>query len=75
MENQIVTFASMTNAMKARDLLRSHKIPSKLIRTPAKLRKGSCGYSLVIGGKYEGALSLIRDKGIPYKGVFADDGA
>ncbi len=71
MEN-IITFASMTNAMKARELLRGHKIPTRLIRTPAPLRKGSCGYSLVVPNRFTRAAELLQMKGIPYKGVFAD---
>lgn len=69
----IITFASMTNAMKARELLKQHRIPSRMIRTPAKLRKGSCGYSLAIGHDFSKAQQLIIDKGIPYKGIYADD--
>ena len=56
MEN-IITFASVTNAMKAKELLRQHRIASRVIRTPAKLRRGSCGYSLVIPKRFsEGHL-------------------
>ncbi len=69
----IITFASVTNAMKARELLRRHNIPSRMIRTPAKLRKGSCGYSLAVGRDFEKATQLIVNHNIPYKGIYADD--
>lgn len=71
MEN-IITFASMTNAMKAKELLRSNNIPTRMIRTPARLRKGSCGYSLVVPNRFTRAVELLQMKGIPYKGIFAD---
>ena len=71
MEN-IITFASMTNAMKAKELLRSHKIPARMIRTPAHLRRGSCGYSLVVPNRFTRAVELLQMKRIPYKGIFAD---
>ncbi len=75
MDNRIITFTSMTNAMRARDLLRKHRFSARLVRTPARLRKGSCGYSLIIGGNPDRAASLLRERKIPFGGVFADDGA
>ncbi len=51
MEN-IIAFASMTNAMKAKDMLRQNGISARLIRTPANLRRGSPtrGYLRVTAG-------------------------
>ncbi len=72
MEN-IITFPSMTAALKARDALRRHKIPSGMMRTPARLRKGSCGYSLSVGKQLDRAVEILKRNNIPYKGVFADD--
>ena len=72
MEN-IITFASVTNAMKAKDLLRQHRIASRVIRTPAKLRRGSCGYSLVIPKRFSEAAELVRSSRIPYRGIYAAD--
>ena len=72
MEN-IITFASMTNAMRAKEALNKSRIYSRLIRTPARLRKGSCGYSLVIPKHFDEAAELIRGSRIPYRGIFADD--
>ena len=71
MEN-IITFASVTNAMKAKELLRQHRIASRVIRTPAKLRRGSCGYSLVIPKRFSEAAELVERSGIPYRGIYAD---
>ena len=72
MEN-IITFPSMTAALKARDTLRRHKIAAGMMRTPARYRKGSCGYSLSIGRELDRALEILNSSRIPYKGVFADD--
>lgn len=74
MEN-IITFASLTDAMRARDALRKNKIASRLIRTPARLRKGSCGYSLVIGKDFSKATEIIHNKHLPHKGIFGGDEA
>ena len=72
MEN-IITFASMTAAMKARDALKQNRISSRVIRTPAKLRRGSCGYSLTVPKRFSDAVEIIRERNIPYKGVYAGD--
>lgn len=72
MEN-IITFASMTNAMRAKEALNKKRIPSRLIRTPARLRKGSCGYSLVINSRFIQACRLIKELGIPYKEMIGDE--
>lgn len=69
---KLISFASMTDAIKARDFLRSRNISAKTIRTPAKFRRGSCGYSLVIYGNH-GEEELLREKSIPFRGVFAYD--
>lgn len=69
----IITFVSVTHAMKARDLLRQHRIAANLMRTPAKLRQGSCGYSLVIPRRFAEAVQLIRDHKLPYKTIFGDE--
>ena len=73
MEN-IIAFASMTNAMKAKDVLRQNGISARLIRTPANLRRGSCGYSLAVPKSFTRAVELLQMKNIPYKGIFAGDG-
>ena len=72
MEN-IITFATVTHAMKARELLRKHRISANLIRTPAKLRQGSCGYSLVIPRRFSDAAKLIRDHRLPFRAMFGDE--
>ncbi len=69
----IITFASMTAAMRARELLRRNRIPARMTRTPAKYRRGSCGYSLVLERDADAALKLLRQSDIRYRGVFADD--
>ena len=73
MQNTI-TFSSMTEAMKAREVLRGGDISAKMTRTPAKYRRGSCGYSLVIDRDFKKALALLKSRKIPYRDAFPDDG-
>ena len=72
MEN-LILFRSMTAVMKGRELLRRNGINSKIIRTPSKLRKGACGYSLQIGRRFDEAERIIREKGISVAGTAAAD--
>ena len=59
----------MTSALRARDLLKKHSIGAQVVRTPAKLRKGSCGYSLVVTANFDKARELIKESNIPFSGV------
>ena len=69
MENNLMTFSSMTAVMKARELLRRSGIRSATVRTPASLRRGSCGYSLRIPQRYEKAAALLNKHNIPFTGA------
>ena len=41
MEKHLIMFQSMTSAMHAKELLQRHGVVSKVIRTPASLRRKS----------------------------------
>ena len=74
MENKLIMFGSMTPVMRARELLRRHGIRGITVRTPAHLRRGSCGYSLKLSaGSAERATQLLRENRIPLVGVAAAD--
>jgi len=73
MENNLIQFGSMTAMMRAREILRRHRIRSVTIRTPAALRNGSCGYSLKLNHDLKRAVALLRQNRVPYIGVDADD--
>lgn len=69
MENNLMIFSSMTAVMKARELLRRHGIRAMTVRTPAALRRGSCGYSLRVPHRYEQAAELIKQHNISFVGA------
>ena len=64
MENKLIMFGSMTPMMRARELLRRHGIRGITVRTPAHLRRGSCGYSLLVKRGFDEAVSLIKNENI-----------
>lgn len=73
MDNNLIMFNNTTNMMKAKELLRQNNIRSRTVRTPARLRKGSCGYSLQINKDFEKAFELIQSRNIKVLGVSAVD--
>ncbi len=73
MDKNLIMFSSMTLLMKAKELLRRNNIMSKTVRTPARLRNRSCGYSLQVNRDFDEAFNLIKDNHIPIIGVSAVD--
>lgn len=73
MENNLIVFSSMTPVMRSKELLKQNGIFSRIVRTPAKLRKKSCGYSLLVGKDIDKALDIIRNGNIKYIGTTAVD--
>lgn len=63
----------MTPVMRSKELLKQNGIFSRIVRTPAKLRKKSCGYSLLVSKDFEKALSKIEHANIKYLGTAAVD--
>ncbi|MEE0956986.1 MAG: DUF3343 domain-containing protein [Ruminococcus sp.] len=73
MNHNLILFHSMTSVLKGREVLRRRGIASRVIRTPSQLRRGSCGYSLLINRRFDEALRLIEQENIPTAGVAAVD--
>lgn len=71
MENLII-FNSMTAAMKARDLLRRHGIATRLTKTPGRLRRGTCSYSLRVRPDTDRAVEILEKHGLPFAGTAVD---
>ena len=73
MNNNLILFPSMTAVLKAREVLRRRGINSRVIRTPANLRRRSCGYSLLVNRGFDEAVSLIKNENIKTVGIAAVD--
>lgn len=73
MNNNLILFPSMTAVLKAREALRRRGINSRVIRTPANLRRRSCGYSLLVKRGFDEAVSLIKNENIKTVGIAAVD--
>lgn len=73
MNNNLILFPSMTAVLKAREVLRRRGINSRVIRTPANLRRRSCGYSLLVKRSFDEAVSLIKNENIKTVGIAAVD--
>ena len=73
MNNNLILFPSMTAVLKAREVLRRRGINSRVIRTPANLRRRSCGYSLLVKRGFDEAVILIKNENIKTVGIAAVD--
>lgn len=73
MNNNLILFPSMTAVLKGREVLRRHGFFSKVIRTPANLRRRSCGYSLLVKKDFDYAVTLIKNANVKTVGVAAVD--
>ena len=73
MNNNLILFPSMTAVLKAREVLRRRGINSRVSRTPANLRRRSCGYSLLVKRGFDEAVSLIKNENIKTVGIAAVD--
>ncbi len=65
--DKMIQLSSVTQAMRARDILRSYRIRCAVKRMTSK-GKGPCSYGLVIYNDFERALEILEDKGINYVG-------
>lgn len=72
MQKNIMTFSSLTYAMKGREMLNQNNIYSTLIRTPVSL-KVSCGYSLYIPKNMEKATEILTKGKIKFTGIYSVD--
>lgn len=73
MENNLIMFKSLTQVMKSRDLLRKNGISTRMVRTPARLRNKSCGYSLLVTYRFSEALSIIKNNSVTVLGTASVD--
>lgn len=73
MDKQLISFPSVTFAMKARNILKQNGIPSVLERTPMNLKYTSCGYSLRVTENIDRAEELLKKYNIKYLGITKSD--
>ena len=73
MNKAIFVFNTLTYTQRGREALRRRGIGTKIIRTPAQYRSGSCGYSLLAAGRIEESIEILRAMTLPVQGVFPAD--
>lgn len=62
--DNLIRLSSVTQAMKARDILKSNGINSKIHRIPANKGKGACSYGLIINKDIKKALDILKENEI-----------
>ena len=68
MKKYIISFVSVTTAMKAKAALRGCELYAEVARTPRNLASG-CGYSVTVAGDIGTALACLERNGLKYKAV------
>ncbi len=62
--DNLIKLSSVTQAMKAKEILKKHGINSKIQRIPAKKGQGACGYGLLINNKINEAAEILESNSI-----------
>ncbi len=66
--DNLLQLSSVTEAMRARDLLKKHRIRALVKRIPASKGRGACSYGLKIYGDYNKAEGILLQNGIMVHG-------
>ena len=64
MKGYIITTGTVTYAIKGRDLLRKKGINAKIERITSDKGSAGCGYSIIINGDVNEAVSILRSGGV-----------
>ncbi len=64
MAKKYMMFPSITYALKAKNILRSHGIYADMVKTSQFKNQKGCGYSLIVNRNFEKALTVLRNNGI-----------
>ena len=71
--DNLIQLSSVTQAMRARNILKEHGIKAEVTRIPASQGKEICSYGLKIYNRLNDAVSILRDKNIKVKGRAVGD--
>lgn len=69
MAKNSITVASITHAIRGRDLLRSNGYRAFIEKTPGKLDRAGCSYSITMQTEPDQAVALLTANGIKVLGT------
>ena len=73
MENKnLIMLASITYAIKAKEVLGKRGIRSEIVRTPRHKSRAGCGYSLYVPRSFSQAVSIIKASGLKILGIIGE---
>lgn len=61
---KLIQLNTVTQAMRARDILKASKIRSKVKRIPSSDGRSPCSYGLIIFNNYDEAIKTLKDNNI-----------
>ena len=66
--DNLIKLSSVTQALRARDILRKNGIQSQVARIPAYNGRNNCGYGLKISKNVKEAVKILRENNIKVNG-------
>lgn len=66
--DNLIRLPSVTQAMRARDILKSYGIISRVQRIPAAKGQGACNYGLLINRNLNEAVEILREHNLKITG-------
>lgn len=74
MKRSLITVASMTYAMKAKNILDANMIASTIVRLPEKYTDSGCTFALSVEPSLANRAAYVLDmSGAPYRKVIFDE--
>ena len=71
LKQYLILCRSVTSAQRCARLLQSSLIRASVTKAPSGLTKAGCTYALLLHGKLENALSLLRSNQMPFGKAFS----
>ena len=71
--DNLLQLNSVTQAMRARDILRKNGIGAEVQRIPARKGRGVCSYGLRIKNNLNEAVKILRENDIKFTGRVVGD--
>ena len=68
----LIMMASITYAIKAKEVLSKRGIRSEVVRTHRHKSRAGCGYSLYVPRNFSQAVSIIKASGIKITGTIVE---
>ena len=74
MKKEYLLLNTITNALRAQEILRRNGFQAPLTRLPKNIVGRGCGYCLLVSRDPERAVKVLHDAGIKLYGTYSSEG-